>query len=79
MINVLWTFRSTLGLFVQGKYRSIIVGISNIILSLILVKPLGVFGVLVATTITRVCITLWYDPYIIYKHGFKENVMNYFY
>lgn len=75
--NVFWTFRSTLGLFVQGQYRAIIVGVVNVLLSVIFANYMGVFGVLIATTISRVCITLWYDPYIIYKHGFNKSAKIY--
>lgn len=75
--NVFWTFRSTLGLFVQGQYRSIIVGVVNVVLSIVFAKYMGVFGVLIATTVSRVCITLWYDPYIIYKYGFSKSVKIY--
>ena len=46
-MNTLWVFRSTIGLFKQGKFRPILVAILNIVLSIFLGKLWGVFGVLV--------------------------------
>lgn len=78
IMTSLWMFRSTMGLFVQGQYRHIITAVVNIIFSIILAKIMGLVGVLFGTTISRVAITLWYDPYIIYKHGFKKGVKTYY-
>lgn len=77
MINFFWIFRTTLGLFLQGKYRSIITGLINIIISLILAKKYGIFGVLLGTTISRISVSLWYDPYIVLKFGFNKKVFDY--
>lgn len=65
------TFRNTMGLFQKGKFVPLISSIFNIILSLILVKPLGIFGVLLATVISKSLIALWYDPLMIHKLKFK--------
>lgn len=69
-MNTLWVFRSTLGLFKQGKFRPILVAILNIVLSIVLGKLWGVFGVLFATFLSRASISLWYDPLILHKYGF---------
>lgn len=74
-INV---FRDTTGLFVQGKYRSLISAMVNIIASIILVKPLGIEGVVLGTIVSRVLISAWYDPYILYKYYFNKSVSSYF-
>ena len=72
-MNTLWVFRSTLGLFKQGKYRPIIVALVNIVLSIILGKIWGVFGVLFATFLSRASINMWYDPIILHKYGFDTE------
>ena len=41
-MNTLWVFRSTLGLFKQGKFRPILVAILNIVLSIVLGRLWGV-------------------------------------
>ena len=73
-MNTLWTFRSTLGLFTQGKYRPLIVAGLNVVLSIGLSYVWGMAGVLAATSISRACVNLWYDPWLLHKHGFGKSV-----
>lgn len=77
-MNTLWVFRSTLGLFKQGKFRPILVAILNIILSIVLGKLWGVFGVLFATFLSRASINLWYDPIVLHKYGFGVSCKPFF-
>ena len=72
------TFRDANGLFVQGKYRPVIMSIINIGLSLALVRPCGMFGVLVATPISRLVTQTWFDPYVVYKYVFKKSPKPYY-
>lgn len=72
------TFRNANGLFVQGKYRPLIMSGINIVLSLALVRPIGLFGVLLATPISRLLTQTWFDPYLVYKHVFKKKPNEYF-
>lgn len=77
-MNTLWTFRSTLGLFTQGQYRPLIVSLINIIVSIILSFNMGVAGVLAGTAVSRICVNLWYDPWLIHKKGFGKSVKPFF-
>lgn len=77
-MNTLWVFRSTLGLFKQGKYRPLIVAGLNIVLSIALGKIWGVFGVLFATFLSRAAVSLWYDPIILHKYGFDVSAKPFF-
>ncbi|WP_017380778.1 lipopolysaccharide biosynthesis protein [Paenisporosarcina sp. TG-14] len=79
MMNSIWTFRSTMGLFVHGKYRPAVSAVINLILSIYLVRFWGLFGVLVATSITRIITNVWFDPLIVYKHGLKKGVISYYF
>ena len=72
------SFRTAYGLFYIAKFRPIIMVILNIIISLILVKPLGVAGVIIGTIASRLITTAWLDPYIVYKYGFKANPISYY-
>lgn len=65
--------RATFGLFVQGRMRPLLSSIINIVLSVALVKPLGVFGVFIGTAIALISINFWYDPYIVYKCALKRD------
>ena len=77
-MNTLWVFRSTLGLFKQGKYRPLIVAGVNIVLSIVLGMVWGVFGVLFATFLSRAAVSLWYDPIILHKYGFGVSAKPFF-
>ena len=72
------TFRDTTGLFVQGKYRSFISAFVNIVFSIVLVKRMGIEGVILGTILSRLLVSAWYDPYILYKHFFKKKSKKYF-
>ena len=78
MMNCVWTFRTTMGLFEHGKYRPIVSAIINIIVSIALAKEIGLLGVLVGTTITRVVTNVWFDPYVVYKYGIEEKPWKYY-
>lgn len=67
------TFITSFGLFSRIGIKSILEAFSNLILSLIFVAyfKLGVAGVLLGTMISNVLINMWYEPYIVYKYGFK--------
>lgn len=77
-MNTLWTFRSTLGLFTQGQWRPVVVSILNIVLSILLGFQWGVAGVLAATSISRACVNLWYDPWLLHSKGFGKPVAPFF-
>ena len=72
------TFRDTTGLFVQGKYRSFFSASVNIAFSILLVKLIGIEGVILGTILSRLLISVWYDPYILYKYFFKKSSARYF-
>lgn len=76
--NITFTYRTTMGLFVKSKYVPLIAAILNIVLSIILAKPLGLTGIFLATGITRLVTFGISDPYLIYKYGFKKNLKEYY-
>ncbi|MBR4073263.1 MAG: oligosaccharide flippase family protein [Clostridia bacterium] len=78
MINPVSAFRTSHGLFVQGKYRPLIMAVLNIILSVFFMKLFGIFGVFAATVVSRLLTQFWFDPYIVYKHIFNKNPTKYF-
>lgn len=72
------TYRDTTGLFSVGKYRPIIAAITNLGVSILLAPKFKISGILLGTIISRILVYFWFDPYIIYKHIFKEKVREYF-
>lgn len=76
--NPIWSFREATGLFKQTKYIMLITAIINIILSILLGKYLGLFGIIIASVISRLVTIFWYEPRIIYKNILKKPVHTYF-
>ena len=72
------SFRSAYGLFYKARFRPILMVIINIVVSVILVKPMGIAGVLIGTIVSRILTIAWLDPLVIYKYGFKANVFEYY-
>ncbi len=79
MQSTVWMYRSTMGLFKYGKWRPVISAILNIIISIFLAKKIGLAGVLLGTTISRIITNVWYDPVVIFKYGFKKKPYKYYY
>ena len=79
MRYVYYTYRNTLGLFKKGRFLPLITALANIILSVILVKYIGMFGVLIATGITKLFImSLSFEPYFIHKNAFGSSSLKYY-
>jgi O-antigen/teichoic acid export membrane protein len=80
----IWIFRNTTGVFRETRNILLYTGVFNIILSFVLGKYYGVFGILIATSIARLLTSFWYEPYVLYKKifgkrsswFFKEVVIN---
>ena len=78
MQSVTNSFRTAYGLFYKARFRPIIMVIINIIVSVILVGPLGISGVLIGTIVSRILTVAWLDPYIVYKYGFQDSPKKYY-
>ena len=73
-----FAYRTTLGLFNKSKMTPYIGTITNIVLSILLCKMMGVTGIFVATCIAQLCSYSWIDPYLIHKYEFKTSVWKYY-
>lgn len=71
------TYRNALGLYLQARSMAIIQGVLNIILSLAFLKRLGVIGVILGTTMSDMMVSMWVDPYVLYKYYFNQSVLEY--
>ena len=76
--NVAYTYRTTLGYFVQGKYSAFIAAAINIVLSILLCKWIGLAGIFIATPISRILSIGIVDPILIYRNGFHKNPILYY-
>lgn len=77
MMSAVSYFRTSNGLFVQGKYRPLIMALINIVLSVLFVQKIGVAGVLLGTVLSRLSTQFWFDAYLIYKYVFKDSLKEY--
>ncbi|MCL2051962.1 MAG: hypothetical protein FWG91_09590 [Lachnospiraceae bacterium] len=71
-------YRNTMGLYRYGRLRPVLGAILNVILSLLLVNPLGVLGVLLGTLGSRIFLLSWFEPRINYKFGLKMPPAKFF-
>ncbi|WP_204210498.1 sugar translocase [Pseudoflavonifractor sp. An187] len=78
MMNSIWTFRTTMGLFVYGRWRPLVSAAINVVVSILLAQKMGLLGVLLGTTITRVTTNVWFDPYVVYRYGLKKSASRYY-
>lgn len=67
MMNPIWMFRETMGLFRQVKFILLITAGLNIIFSIVLGNLFGVPGILSATFLAKIVSQYWYEPMILFK------------
>lgn len=67
------TFTSAYGLFVPNGKKSVLEAILNLSFSytLLVFFKLGISGVLLGTIITNIILNSWWEPWLVYKRGFK--------
>ena len=73
MQSVVQIYKDTTGAFVRGKYRPLATVIINLVLSLVLVRVMGIGGVFLATIIARMTTTWVYDGWLIHRHAFHMS------
>lgn len=78
MVFPVESFRTANGLFVQGWIRPAVMAVFNIILDFYWGKAWGIFGIFIATTVSRLATQVWYDPWLVYKMVFKKKVTPYY-
>ena len=77
MQNAVWTFKSTFGIFKEGRYIVFFTALINLVLSFALGSIYGLEGILFATATARLVTNCWYDPYLVYKIALQLNPTEY--
>ena len=76
------THRGAYGLFYAGRYRPVFSSLLNIVLSLFFVRVFpaeqGVIAVLLGTILSNLCVSWWFDAYILHKHAFQRSPAGYY-
>lgn len=65
--NTVWICRSTMGIFKEVQYVHLIAIVLNILFSIILGYAIGVAGIIVATAISRIFTSFWYEGKIVFN------------
>ena len=74
---VVGLYKSTMGLFRYGQYILLFTAALNLIGDILLGQLWGVFGIFLATALARAFTNTWYEPFVIFKHGFHLNFASY--
>ena len=77
--NGIWLFKDSFGLFVYGQYMTLATALLNIGFSILLGLKWGIFGILLATAVSRLLTNIWYDPWMLFKHGFNRSVIPFYF
>ena len=78
MRKVIVSFREAAGLFYKDRYRTVFEVGSNLIVSIVLAKYLGVLGVFIGTVISYFSLSFWVEVYVLFKDGLKSSVSRYY-
>lgn len=68
-------FREASGMFNKIKYTMFLAAIINIVLSVILGYLIGLYGILLGTTITTISTYYWYEAKLLMKDKFSTSIM----
>lgn len=75
-------FRDATGTFYNDRWKPLVEGVINIILSILFVlifpEDLKVVGVIVATIITNLFVCHTVEPYVLFKNAFKSKANRYY-
>lgn len=71
-------FKNGSGNFYQDRYAPIFESIINFVISIILVKRIGLAGVFIGTLVSNFTVLFWTKPYVVYKYVFNKPLIDYF-
>lgn len=72
-------FREATGTFYYDRWKPLVEGVINIVLSVLFVQGLGAIGVILATIITNLLICHIIEPYVLYKYAFLTSPRRYYF
>ncbi|EGO5190250.1 transporter [Enterococcus faecalis] len=77
--NTNFVFIDAFGLYWYQRWKSVWEAIINLAVSLLLLKVfhMGINGVLIGTITSSLCYVMWYEAFVIFKHGLNEPIMMY--
>lgn len=70
---VCYAYRQAAGLWWEDRFRPVVEALSNLTLNILLVRRIGVLGVLLSTVLTMIPFNTIWGSYILYSRFFKEE------
>lgn len=65
--NTVWICRSTMGIFKEVQYVNLVAAVLNIVFSIILGYVIGVSGIIIATAVSRLITSFWYEGKVVFN------------
>ncbi|MFC3884784.1 lipopolysaccharide biosynthesis protein [Bacillus songklensis] len=78
MRNSITTVKTTSGIFHEDRYAPLYQAAVNLVVSIVLVRYIGIAGVFIGTLISALVVPFWTTPYLVYKKVFHMPVSHYF-
>ncbi|RGX43788.1 hypothetical protein DWV22_10730 [Weissella confusa] len=74
------SFQIAHSLFWQQRYKSLFEAVTNLVISVLLVKGfnLAILGVVLGTIASNLLINSWWEPVIVFKSGLKASMSKYY-
>lgn len=76
--SCLHVFKDCAGIFWQDRWKPVFESVINLAVSIILGYFIGLNGIILGTIISLICVPLFVEPYVLYKHYFKKSMKEYF-
>lgn len=73
-----FTYREAAGLWWEDRIRPLVSAVVNIVVNIVLVKIIGINGVIISTLLCTVCINIPWGSIILFKNYFKISPKEYF-
>lgn len=78
VLQPLWAYRDATGLYRKTKYVMLVGAVLNLVLSAALGVWLGVTGIVLASSLARLCTYFWYEPKLLFREYFDCSAGGYF-
>lgn len=75
--DAIGNFKSCYGIY-WDIWAPVVEGLINLVLSIGLSFKFGIIGVFIGTLVSNIVIILMWQPYTVYKYGFKKNPFKYY-
>lgn len=75
--DIVYTYKDAAGIWKYDKFRPLISSMVNLCINIMLVKVIGVYGVILSTIICELTFSLFWGCRVVYRHYFKEKFSKY--